>query len=49
MMRFKRVNEMRNQPMRFHDRSFLHVCPWLNACWLKVEVDSLMDLEFGLG
>ena len=42
MMRFKRVSEIRNQPMRFHD-------PWLNACWLKVEVDSLMDLEFGVG
>ena len=49
MMRLKRVNEIRNQPMRFHDPPLiLHVCPWLNACWLKVEVDSLMDLEFCL-
>lgn len=35
-------------PWPTSERSFLHVCPWLNACWLKVEVDSLMDLEFCL-
>ena len=23
--------------------------PWLNACWLRVEVGSLLDLEFCLG
>ena len=29
--------------------SSVHVCHWLNACWLRVEVGSLMDLEFCLG